>query len=115
MKNSRLFVTKSPTHRKIPKPNYLYLLLLVIPCTGYSQFEQLISEAQEFQEHTRTLSNQILGIIKMIAGVAMGISGLTYAYLRDQQSDLTTRLGKTVIGIAIFLALLAVGEEIASL
>jgi uncharacterized membrane protein YkgB len=83
--------------------------------SSFGQFEELISETQEFQQHTRTLSNYIIGIIKMIAGVAVVISGLTYAYMKDQQSDLTTRLGRTVIGIAIFLALIAVGEEIAAL
>lgn len=45
----------------------------------------------------------------------MAIMGLTYLYIKDQQNDLTTKLGRAIIGIAIFLALIAVGEEIASL
>ena len=76
--------------------------------------DQLISETQEFKNNTKTLSQDIVDIIKIIAGVAIAISGLTYLYLRDQQSDLTTKLGKAIIGIAIFLALIAVGEQIAS-
>ncbi|UWX54319.1 TrbC/VirB2 family protein [Maribacter litopenaei] len=106
-----------PTLPTTPKPKLLLLLsiLLFSHSSFYGQFEELISETQEFQQHTRTLSNHIIGIIKMIAGVAVVISGLTYAYMKDQQSDLTTRLGRTVIGIAIFLALIAVGEEIAAL
>lgn len=117
MKNSKSFVTTPrPTPPKHPKRNSLFLfLLLLFSFWSYGQFEQLIDETQEFRNNTRILSNDIIGIVKIIAGVGIAISGLTYAYLKDQQSDLTTRVGRAVIGIAIFLALIAVGEEIAAL
>lgn|GEM_PF-1065429 len=118
MKNSKLFATKVRPIQTNPTPilrTFFFLLFLIcVPPFSFGQFDQLISETQEFKNNTKTLSVDIVDIIKIIAGVAIAISGLTYLYLRDQQSDLTTKLGKAIIGIAIFFALIAVGEQIAS-
>ncbi|SNZ01309.1 hypothetical protein [Flagellimonas pacifica] len=91
------------------------LFFILVPLWSFGQIEELIRETQEFKNDSETLSTEIIGIIKIIAGVAIAISGLTYLYFRDQQSDLTNKLGKAIIGIAIFFALIAVGEGIASL
>ncbi|KKM15542.1 hypothetical protein LCGC14_1695040 [marine sediment metagenome] len=56
-----------------------------------------------------------MDIIKIIAGVAIAITGLAYLYIRDQQTDLANKLGKAIIGIAIFFALIAIGEKIANI
>ncbi len=103
--------------RRIPKPEtfLLFLILVSIPICSYGQFDQLISETQEFKNNSVTLSKDIVSIIKIIAFVSLGISGLTFLFIKDQQSDVSTKLGKIIIGIAIFLALIAVGEQIASL
>lgn len=88
---------------------------MCIPICTYGQFEQLLREAQDFKNDSKTLSREIVDIIKIIAGVAIAITGLAYLYIRDQQSDLANKLGKAIIGIAIFFALIAIGEEIANL
>ncbi len=119
MKHSKSFVTRARRIQNRPTPILktvlLLLFLLSIPLWSFGQFDQLISETQEFKNNSKTLSRDIVDIIKIIAGVAMAIMGLTYLYIKDQQNDLTTKLGRAIIGIAIFLALIAVGEEIASL
>lgn len=103
--------------RPIPKPELLLLLtiLLCLPLCSFGQFEQLLREAQDFKNDSKTLSREIVDIIKIIAGVAIAITGLAYLYIRDQQADLANKLGKAVIGIAIFFALIAIGEEIANI
>lgn len=83
--------------------------------SSYGQFDQLLLEAQDFKNDSKTLSKEIVDIIKIIAGVAIAITGLTYLYIRDQQTDLANKLGKIIIGIAIFFALIAIGEEIANI
>jgi hypothetical protein len=93
----------------------LATLFFLLPDFSFGQFEQLLSETEEFKNNSRTLSQDIVDIIKIVAGVAIAIMGLTYLYLRDQQTDLTEKLGKAILGIAIFLALIAVGEGIASI
>jgi amino acid transporter len=103
--------------RRIPKPEpfLLILILICIPICSFGQFEQLLQEAQDFKNDSKTLSREIVDIIKIIAGVAIAITGLAYLYIRDQQTDLANKLGKAVIGIAIFFALIAIGEEIANI
>ncbi len=119
MKSSRLSVTRIRWRkiRLIPKPEpfLLILILICIPFCSYGQFEQLLQEAQDFKNDSKTLSREIVDIIKIIAGVAIAITGLAYLYIRDQQTDLANKLGKAVIGIAIFFALIAIGEEIANI
>ena len=103
--------------RRILKPEIflLFLILACIPICSYGQFDQLISETQEFKNNSVLLSKVIVSIIKIMAFVALAICGLTFLFIKDQQSDVSTKLGKIVIGIAIFLALIAVGEQIASI
>ncbi|WP_262888042.1 TrbC/VirB2 family protein [Arenibacter sp. 6A1] len=119
MKNSPSSAPGSPPRncRRIPKLE-IYLLLaffLIITMCSYGQFDQLLQEAQDFKNDSKTLSKEIVDIIKIIAGVAIAITGLTYLYIRDQQTDLANKLGKIIIGIAIFFALIAIGEEIANI
>ena len=119
MKDSKSFVTKVTWIYLRPTPTkkifLLVVLLLLFPYFSFGQFEQLLTETEEFKNNSRTLSQNIVDIIKIIAGVAIAIMGLTYLYLRDQQTDLTEKLGKAILGIAIFLALIAVGEGIGSI
>jgi len=104
------WIQKRPT----PILKFSIFFLFLTPLFSFGQFEQLLSETQEFKNNSKTLSEDIVDIIKIIAGVAIAIMGLAYLYLKDQHSDLTEKLGKAILGIAIFLALIAVGEEIAS-
>lgn len=119
MKNSKLSAARIRRRktRRNPKPEFLLLLLLLvcIPISVFGQFEQLLQEAQDFKNDSQNLSREIVDIIKIIAGVAIAITGLTYLYIRDQQTDLANKLGKIIIGIAIFFALIAIGEEIANI
>ena len=118
MKNSKLFVTKNrPKKNRIPKLKslFLFLLLFFLHLYSYSQFDQLLQEAQEFRNNSKSLAQEIVSIIKIIASVAVGITALTYLYIRNQNSDLADRLGKVIIGIAIFYALLSVGEAIGNI
>ncbi len=119
MKNSPSSAPGSPpgNPRRIPNLEiYLFLLVyLLIIMSSYGQFDQLLQEAQDFKNDSKTLSKEIVDIIKIIAGVAIAITGLTYLYIRDQQTDLANKLGKIIIGIAIFFALIAIGEEIANI
>jgi len=104
-------------YRRNPKTEtfLLFLILLSITVCSYGQFDQLLQEAQDFKNDSKNLSREIVDIIKVIAGVAIAITGLTYLYIRDQQTDLANKLGKIIIGIAIFFALIAIGEEIANI
>lgn len=103
--------------RRIQKPELLLLIIILvsIPIWSYGQFDQLLQEAQDFKNDSKSLSREIVDIIKIIAGVAIAITGLAYLYIRDQQTDLANKLGKAIIGIAIFFALIAIGEEIANI
>ena len=103
--------------RRIQRTELLLLIILLIgiPIFAYGQFDQLLQEAQDFKNDSKSLSREIVDIIKIIAGVAIAITGLAYLYIRDQQTDLANKLGKAIIGIAIFFALIAIGEEIANI
>ncbi|GMN05505.1 hypothetical protein MTsPCn5_08930 [Croceitalea sp. MTPC5] len=105
------------TMGRIPKPDpiILFLLLVCIPICFYGQFDQLLQEAQDFKNDSKSLSREIIDIIKIIAGTALGIMALAYIYIRNQQTDLADKLGKAIIGIAIFFAMIAIGEEIANI
>ncbi len=119
MKNSKLSATRIGLKKKslIPKPEVLLLIfiLVCIPICSYGQFEQLLQEAQDFKNDSKSLSREIIDIIKIIAGTALGIMALAYIYIRNQQTDLADKLGKAIIGIAIFFAMIAIGEEIANI
>nr|WP_285903341.1 TrbC/VirB2 family protein [Arenibacter sp. H213] len=119
MRNSKSSATRIRPirYRRNPKlePFLLFLILVSISLCSYGQFDQLLEEAQNFKNDSKSLSREIVDIIKVIAGVAIAITGLTYLYIRDQQTDLANKLGKIIIGIAIFFALIAIGEEIANI
>ena len=101
---------------RIQKPDLflLFLILALLPTLCSAQFDQLLQETQEFKDNSKALSREIVFIIKIIAGVAIALTGLAYVYIRDQQADLANKLGKAVIGIAIFLTMIAIGEQIAN-
>ncbi len=118
MKNSKLFVTISrPKKNRIRNLRYLsfFLLFLILHHYSYGQFEQLLQEAQDFKNDSKSLSKEIVDIIKIIAGTALAIMALAYIYIRNQQTDLADKLGKAIIGIAIFFAMIAIGEEISNI
>ncbi|HEA23649.1 MAG TPA: hypothetical protein ENH87_22430 [Pricia antarctica] len=102
--------------RRIQKPELLLLIIILvcIPVISYGQFDELLKEAQDFKNDSKSLSIEIIGIIKIIAGTLLGIMALTYIYIRNQQTDLVDKLGKAIIGIAIFFAMLSIGEGIAN-
>ena len=93
----------------------LFLLFLFLHHYSYGQFEQLLQEAQDFKNDSKSLSKEIVDIIKIIAGTALAIMALAYIYIRNQQTDLADKLGKAIIGIAIFFAMIAIGEEISNI
>lgn len=102
--------------RRIQKPELLLFLLALalLPTFCHAQFDTLLQETQEFKNNSKALSREIVYIIKIIAGVAICLMGLAYLYIRDQQSDLANKLGKAILGIAIFLTMIAIGEQIAN-
>src|SRR5680860_238904 len=119
MKNSRLSVARIPWTTNPPTPNpkdflFLLLLILFIPTDLFSQLNELVSEFQKTESEAESIADSIVGVVKTIAGVSVIIGSLVYLYLREQQSDLTKKVGNTIIGIALFFILLAVGDSIRS-
>lgn len=100
-----------------PNPKSLLLLLIflfLIVLDAYSQLDELADEFQKTENEARGIADSFVGIVKTIAGVSVIIGSLVFLWLRDQQSDLTKQVGRTVIGIAIFFILLAVGDSMRS-
>ncbi len=119
MKISKLSVARIPWTTNPPTPNpkeflTLLLLILLIPSEIFSQLNELVSEFQKTESEAESIADSIVGIVKTIAGVSVVIGSLVYLYLREQQSDLTKKVGNTIVGIAIFFILLAVGDSIRS-
>ena len=119
MKNSKSSATRIRPGkiRHIQKPEFLFLviILICIPIWSYGQFDQLLQEAQDFKTDSKSLAVEIVGIVKIIAGTALAIMALAYIYIRNQQTDLADKLGKAIIGIAIFFAMISIGQEIANI
>lgn len=120
MKNSKLSVTRIPWTKIPPTPNpknflFLLFLILLVPLDLFSQLDELAQEFQKTENEARGIADSFVGIVKTIAGVSVIIGSLVFLWLRDQQSDLTKTVGRTVIGIAIFFILLAVGDSMRSL
>lgn len=106
--------TKTP-----PTPNpkdflFLLILLALIPSDLFGQLNELVSEFQKTESEAESIADSIVSVVKTIAGVSVIIGSLVYLYLKEQQSDLTKQVGRTIIGIAIFFILLAVGDSIRS-
>lgn len=119
MKNSKLSVARIPwtTNPQIPNPKeflFLLVLILLIPSDLFSQLSELVSEFQRTESEAESIADSIVSVVKTIAGVSVIIGSLVYLYLREQQSDLTKKVGNTIIGIALFFILLAVGDSIRS-
>ncbi len=119
MKNSKLSVARIPWTMNPPTPNpkeflFLLVLILLIPSDLFSQLNELVSEFQKTESEAESIADSIVGVVKTIAGVSVVIGSLVYLWLREQQSDLTKKVGNTIVGIAIFFILLAVGDSIRS-
>lgn len=103
---------------RTPNPKYfliLLILILLIPSDLFSQLDELAEEFQKTETQARGISDSFVGLVKIIAGTSVIIGSLVFLWLREQQSDLTKTVGRTVIGIAIFFILLAVGDSMRSL
>ena len=102
----------------IPNPEFnpflILCLFLVIPMTSYGQLNELAQELQQGESDFRRIADIVIRAIKTIAGVSVIVGGLVFLYLREQQNDLTKKVGQVIIGIALFWILLAVGDSMRS-
>tara|TARA_R110002111_G_scaffold184998_1_gene250824 strand:- start:916 stop:1326 length:411 start_codon:yes stop_codon:yes gene_type:complete len=136
MKHLKSFATKILRTKKIPTPKlrlsdlarilqgeniphfeiklFFIVFLLVVPSISYGQLNELAQELQQGESDIKRIADIIIRAVKTIAGVSIIIGGLVFLYLRDQQSDLSKKVGQVIIGIAIFWILLAVGDSMRS-
>ena len=136
MKHLKSFATKILRTKKIPTPKlrlsdlarilqgkniphfeiklFFIVFFLVIPCISHGQLNELAQELQQGESDIKRIADIIIRAVKTIAGVSIIIGGLVFLYLRDQQSDLSKKVGQVIIGIAIFWILLAVGDSMRS-
>ncbi|WP_093671966.1 hypothetical protein [Tenacibaculum sp. MAR_2009_124] len=118
MKILRLSETSQKLQKKtIWIPNHIVIfifLFFVGNLIGYAQLDQLANEVTNFVDTSGSIADDFIKIVKIIAFVALGITGLGFLYLRNNNQDLSEKIGKIVLGIAIFLILLQVGESLRS-
>ncbi len=136
MKHLKSFAAKILRTKKIPTPKlrlsdlarilqgeniphfeiklFFIVFLLVVPRISYGQLNELAQELQQGESDIKRIADIIIRAVKTIAGVSIIIGGLVFLYLRDQQSDLSKKVGQVIIGIAIFWILLAVGDSMRS-
>lgn len=86
-------------------------LSLVLPNASYGQLNELAQELQQSNQELTTIADIIISAVKTIAGVSVILGALVFLYLREQQSDLTKKVGTVIIGIALFWVLLAIGDN----
>jgi sulfite exporter TauE/SafE len=91
-------------------------LLLFLPrLLTYAQLGDLAAEIENAEGDVETIADSVIQIIKIIAGVALAIAGLSFLYLRNQENDLSKKAGQIVVGIAIFFVILAMVDVIRNL
>ena len=87
-------------------------IFLGIQQLGIAQIDELSNQIQDSEDGIRDIALSIVRIVKIIAGVAVAVGGLTFLYLRSQDSDLAKKVGNIVLGIAVFFILITLGENI---
>jgi hypothetical protein len=92
----------------------LLVLGLALPHHSMGQLNELAQELQQGERDFSRIADIVISAIKTIAGVSVIVGGLMFLYLRDQQSDLTKKVGQVIIGLAIFWILLSVGDSMRS-
>lgn len=99
--------------RLAPIKSILFItIFLGIQQLGIAQIDELVNEIQDSEEGIREIAISIVKIVKIIAAVAVVVGGLSFLYLRSQDSDLAKKVGNIVLGIAVFFILLTLGENI---
>lgn len=118
MKNLKLFATKIRRTKLTPSPKLrLFTLIglsLLIPKDSFGQLNELAQELQKGESDFTKIADIVIRAIKTIAGVSVIVGGLVFLYLREQQNDLTKKVGQVIIGIALFWILLSVGDSMRS-
>ena len=104
--------------KKIPKWKLKLFLILfltfILPDVSYGQLQELSRELQKDQGDFEKIADIVISAVKTIAAVSVIIGALVFLYLREQQNDLTKKVGQVIIGIIIFWILLSVGDSIRS-
>ena len=104
--------------RPIPARKLKLLLLiglgLCLPHDSFGQLNELTQELQQGERDLYRIADIVISAVKTIAGTSTILGGLVFLYLRDQQSDLTKKVGQVILGLAIFWILLSVGDSMRS-
>lgn len=87
--------------------------LLTIPHESHAQISELVNQVNVAEQGASQIGNSIFRIIKIAAGVLLAIAAITFIIVREQNSELTRKVGNTLIGLAIFYGLLEIGENLA--
>lgn len=111
---TRTLWTKNQELRLRKSIYYLTFLLLLASPYAFGQLSELEQQFEEAESSAATIADSLISIVKIIAGVALVISALTFLLIRNQESDFTKKLGTIVIGIGIFYALLTIAENFMS-
>jgi len=118
MKNLKSFAARTLRTKKIPIPELKLLIIfccvVLIPSTALGQIEDLAQELERSRSGFERVADIIISAVKTIAAVSVIIGALVFLYLREQQNDLTKKVGQIIIGIVLFWIILAVGDSIRS-
>lgn len=109
MKNLKLLGT-NPKMRGTDKTILVSLILIsLLPQSVLASgpFDDLVSFMSDAENQTKSISQSFIKIAKFVAGAAAIVSGISFLYLNNQQSDVAKKMGNVVIGFLCFFGILA--------
>jgi len=114
MKHLKLSATELLRKKTIPiwklKTTILFGIIYAIPIESFSQIGELLNEFEQSETDFESIADIVVRAIKTVGAVAIAVGGLAFLYLRDQQSDLTKKVGQVILGIALFWIILSAAD-----